>query len=212
MKKYKCKLITGIATGLMVCLISFNSEAQSSITIDASQNITNFKFTNSQGERDESYNPNYSGSYSLGYRFTTDFGLFGGIKVGMRNAGASLVYDDANYSWNLQYFDSRLDIGYMYSFDRFSPYLAVSPYFGYLLRATQTLNHQNFDIINSGDLERTDYGLFISPGVDFRVNDLVSVYSQFNYMLGLQNIETVENQESNNTLLGLTLGLAFTIK
>jgi len=212
MKNKKTKLFKGLISGILICVVSVSAEAQSSITIDASQNMTNFKFTNSDGERDESYIPNFSGSYSLGYRYSTDFGLFGGVKIGMRNAGASLIYDDANYSWDLQYFDSKLDIGYMYTFDRLSAYLAVSPYFGYMLRATQTLNHQDFDIINSGDLEKVDYGLFISPGVDFRINDLISVYSQFNYMLGLQNIETVDSQESKNTLIGLSLGLSFNIK
>jgi hypothetical protein len=212
MKINNTKFFKGLISGILFCFVSVSAEAQSSITIDASQNMTNFKFTNSEGERDESYNANYSGSYSLGYRYNTDFGLFAGIKVGMRNAGASLIIDDANYSWDLQYFNTQLDIGYMYTFDRLSAYLAVSPYFGYMLRATQTLNHQDFDIINSGDLEKVDYGLFISPGVDFRINDLVSVYSQFNYMLGLQNIETIEAQESKNTLFGLTLGLSFNIK
>lgn len=206
------RLAKRLIIGLLACVFSISADAQSSITIDASQNMTNFKFTDSQGDRDESYNPAYSGSYSLGYRYSTDFGLFAGIKIGMRNAGASLIYDDANYSWNLQYADAKVDIGYMYTLDRLSIYLAASPYFGYMLRATQTLNHKNFDIIDSDDLKKVDYGLFISPGVDFRVNDFVSVYSQFNYMLGLQNMETIEGQESKNSLMGLTLGLAFNIK
>lgn len=212
MKINNTKLFKGLLSGILIFFVSVSAEAQSNITIDASQNITNFKFTNSEGERDESYTANYSGSYNLGYRYNTDFGLFAGIKVGMRSGGASLIYDDANYSWDLQYLNSQLDIGYMYTFDRLSAYLAVSPYFGYMLRATQTLNHQDFDIINGGDLEKVDYGLFLSPGVDFRINDLISVYSQFNYMFGLQNIETIDAQESKNTLMGLTLGLSFNIK
>lgn len=210
----KNKLIIRLVL-VSIAFIAFESVSlaqNSSITIDASQNMTNFKFTDSRGEVDDSYKPNFSGSYNLGYRYNTDFGLFAGIKLGMRNAGASLIYDDANYSWNLQYVDTKIDIGYMHSFDKFSAYLAVSPYFGYMLRATQTLNHQDYDIINSGDLEKVDYGLFISPGVNFQINDYVSVYSQFNYMIGLQNLETIEGQESKNTLMGLSLGLAFDIK
>lgn len=202
---------------LIVCLgitgLSLQyAQGQSKITIDASQNMTNFKFTNSAGVRDEGYQPNYSGSYSLGYRYDFDFGMFAGAKIGMRRAGASLIYDDANYSWDFQYFDARLNVGYAYNFDKLSAYLAVSPYMGYMLRATQTLNHEDYDIINSGDLEKLDYGLFISPGADYRINDFVSIYGQFNYMLGLQNVETVEDQESQNRLMGLTLGLAFDIK
>ena len=189
-----------------------NTNAQSSITIDASQNMTNFKFTNSDGERDKNYSPSYSGSYNVGYRYTTDFGLFAGVRLGMRRAGASTVIDDANYSWDLQYFNANIDLGYQYTLGKVSPYLAVSPYFGYLLRATQTLNHQDFNIINSGDLQKIDFGLFISPGVSFAANDYISIYTQFNYMLGLQNLETNEDQTSNNTLMGISLGLSINIK
>lgn len=206
------KIITNFIVFTGALLLTNAAYGQSSITIDASQNSTNFAFTNSLGERVEDYKPNYSGSYSLGYRYNFDFGMFAGIKVGMRNAGASLIIDDANYSWNLQYLDTRLNLGYQYDFDRLGAYLSVSPYFGYMLRATQTLNHEDYDIINSEDLERVDYGLFISPGAIYRVNDYVSVYGQFNYMMGLQNIETVEDQTSQNRLMGLTLGLAFNIK
>lgn len=193
-------------------IFSISASGQSSITIDASQNATNFAFTNSAGERDQDYKTSFSGSYSLGYRYSFDFGMFAGVKVGMRHAGASYIYDDANYSWDFQYFDARLNLGYEYNFDRLSAYLSVSPYFGYMLRATQTINHEDYDIINSGDLEKNDFGVFISPGANYRINDLISIYGQFNYMLGLQNIETVDSQESQNRLMGLTLGLAFDIK
>ena len=207
----KKKITLSLVALLTVTSFSI-SFAQSSITIDASQNITNFSFTDSDGNRDEAYNPAFSGSYSLGYRYTTDFGLFGGIKLGMRNAGASLVHNDTDHEWRLQYADVRLDIGYLYNFDKLGVFLTASPYLGYLLRASQTINNKSYDIIESGELETIDYGVFIAPGVNYEINDYISVYSQFNYMLGLQNIETREDQVSNNTLMGLTLGLAFTIK
>ena len=215
----KTKIITKqsmkIKTLTLVILTVFfysSVNAQSAITIDASQNMTNFNFIDSQGNRDEDYKPVFSGSYSLGYRYTSDFGLFGGIKLGMRNAGASLVYNDTDHEWRLQYADVRLDVGYMYNFNKLGVFLTASPYLGYLLRASQTINNKSYDIIESGELETIDYGVFIAPGVNYEINDYISVYSQFNYMLGLQNIETREDQVSNNTLMGLTLGLAFTIK
>lgn len=206
------KQFGALLIGIGCLVMSETAIAQSSITIDASQNMTNFKFTNSSGERDMNYSPSYSGSYTLGYRYTTEFGLFGGVRLGMRGAGASIVIDDANYSWDLQYFNANLDLGFQYELGKVSPFLVVSPYYGYLLRATQTLNHQDFNIINSGDIKQSDYGLFISPGVSFAANDFISVYTQFNYMLGLQNIETNESQTANNALMGLTLGLSFNIK
>lgn len=208
----KVKLLKYTLSVLPLFFLSVNSNAQSSITIDASQNMTNFIFEDSEGNQDENYNPAFSGAYSLGYRYTTDFGLFGGIKLGMRNAGASLVFNDTDHEWNLQYAETRLDIGYIYNFNRLGVFLTASPYLGYLLRASQTINNKRFDIIESEEIKTIDYGVFISPGVNYEVNDYISVYSQFSYMLGLENLETNDSQVSKNTLFGLSLGLAFNIK
>lgn len=197
---------------LAISMTSLISYGQSIITIDASQNITNFKFTNSLGERDKNYSSSYSGGYSIGYRYQTDMGLYIPVKLGMRSAGATYVYDNMNYSWNLQYAEARLGIGYNYKFDKLGIHLGVSPYFSYLLKANQRLNNEDFDIRASGTINKIDYGLFISPGVNFQANDLINIYLDLNYMMGLGNLETDEAQKSNNTGYGATLGLAFTIK
>lgn len=186
--------------------------AQSAFTIDASQQLTNFKFTDSEGTRDKNYLGNYSGYYSLGFRMLKESGFLFRAGAGMRNAGASLIYDEANYSWNLQYIEAKAGAGYAYKMEKLTPYLCVSPYFGYLLKANQTLNHQNYDIINSGSLNRMDYGVFISPGVQLGLSDAVSAYFEFNYMMGLANLETGDNgQVSSNIAYSICAGLAFSI-
>ena len=197
---------------LTVTCGSFMSFAQHNVTIEASQNITNFKFTNSAGESVDGYKPNYSGGYALGYRYSMDNGLFFPVKVGMRSGGATYVYDNSNYMWDLRYFESRLGVGYNYSFGKFGAHLSAMGYYGMLLKANQTLNNEEFDIRESGEIQTGDYGVFISPGANFQANDYIGIYLDLNYMLGLGNLETVDTQTSNNTLFGATLGLAFTIK
>jgi len=198
------------AAGLL--LMSNHVKAQSSITIDASQNITNFKFVNSTGEQDKKYNANYSGGYSLGYKYAMDNGLFFPVKIGMRKAGATYVYDNTNYSWELQYTEARLGLGYNYKFDKLGAHISATGYFGYMLKANQSLNNEDFDIRSSGIINTSDYGVFISPGANFQANDFINVYLDLNYMLGLANLETDETQKSNNTLYGASLGVAFLIK
>ena len=194
-------------------LFSLGAGAQnSSITIEASQNITNFSFTDSEGNKDDAYSPVYSGGYALGYRNKMESGLILAIKIGMRQGGATYVYDAMNYTWGLQYAEARLGLGYSYSFGKLGAHLLAQPYFGYLLKANQTLNNEDFDILNSGSLNKTDYGVFISPGTNFTVSDDITVYLDLNYMMGLANLETDESQDSKNTLMGATLGVSFTIK
>ncbi|WP_152425054.1 hypothetical protein [Nafulsella turpanensis] len=191
--------------------------AQSSLTLDASQLSSNFKFINSEGEADSEYNPTYTGAYSLGYQYATEGGFIARANVGMRNAGATMVYDDANYLWDLQYADAKLGAGYRYNPGRFSPYLIVSAYYAYLLKGNQVQGTSNHDLIKAGELQRRDYGVVVNPGVELSLSEYISVYTEFSYLMGLQNIEAkpVEGadavQQGYNRAFALTLGLAFTI-
>ena len=191
--------------------------AQSSLTLDASQLSSNFKFVNSEGEADTVYNPTYTGAYSLGYQYATEGGFIARAKVGMRNAGATMIYDDANYLWDLQYADAKLGVGYRYNPGRFKPYLIVSGYYSYLIKGNQVQGTTNYDLIEGGELQRGDYGIVINPGVTLSLSEYISVYTEFSYLMGLQNIEKQplegvdEVQKSFNRAYALTLGLAFTI-
>lgn len=207
MKKYK--LILAII-GFIACTSTVS--AQKGLTIDASQLYSSFKFNDTQDIKLNSEYPGiYTSAYGIGYRHLIDNGLMFRGGLGMRNAGASLVYDDINYSWKLQYADLKLGVGYVYNINKFSPYFAANIYFAYLLRGIQTLNNEDFNITESGILNRGDIGIILSPGVDFKLSDFISSYLEFSYIWGLKNIEKDAGQKASNYALGLTLGLSFTI-
>ncbi len=207
MKKIKLILLI---IGLIAGTVGVN--AQSSLTIDASQLYSSFKFNDSQDVKIKGDYPGiYTSAYSVGYRNLLDNGIVIRSSVGMRNGGASLVYDEINYSWDLQYVDLQLGGGYAYSLGRISPYLVVNGYYGYLSKGYQILNNEDFNITESGILNRSDFGVIIISGVDFELSDFVSSYLEFNYLWGLNNVETDPGQTASNNALGLSLGLAFTI-
>lgn len=198
----------------LIFLFSFQQDltAQSSLTINGSQVYSTFKFTDSSGEKiKKEYNGIYSGAYDIGFRYAFDFGAFVHPSIGMRSAGATLVYDDMNYLWDFDYFNFKLGLGYMYDMGRFSPYLKVSPYFGYLLHANQTLNNENIDIIDLGVINKTDFGIYITPGVFINLSDYISTYIEFDYMMGLANLEVDDTQKGKNSGISLSLGLSFSI-
>lgn len=199
---------------LLVCFIAVSTvvNAQSAFTIDASQLYTSFKFTDTEGNQlNNEYSGIYTGSYGIGYRYTMDFGLIIRPGVGMRSGGASLVYDDMNYSWKLQYADAKLGVGYVYKLKGINPYFIASGYYAYLLRGTQVLNNEDFNITQSGLLNRTDYGVVFNPGVEMIFSDYVSGYVELSYLMGLCNVETDEGQNATNYAYGATLGVSFTI-
>ncbi len=186
--------------------------AQSALTVEASQLYASFKFTDSQSAALTSdYSGIFTGAYGLGYCFTTDNGIMLRTGAGMRKAGATMVYDDMNYSWDLQYADLKLGGGYILKTDVASPYINIAGYFAYLLRGFQTINNEDFDIKHNKTINTTDYGIFIIPGVRFTLTDTFSAFVEGSYMMGLQNLETDEGQKSTNSAFGLTLGLSITL-
>jgi hypothetical protein len=206
------KLINKALICVCILLGTFTvSKAQHSITVDVSQNVTNLSFTNSLGKKDKNYNSEYSTSYTFGYRYSLDNGVFFPGKLGMRKGGASYVFDSMNYFWDLQYADFRLGAGYNYSLGDFSVHASVTGYVGFLLKANQVINNENFDIKESDQFSNNDFGIFISPGVSYPVNDQISLYLDLNYMMGLKNLESTTDQKSKNTLFGASLGVAFSL-
>jgi len=184
--------------------------AQSGINIEGSQLFTKFKFYDSQSTPLSSeYSGIFTGAYGIGYGFIADNGIMFRTGIGMRKAGATMVYDDMNYSWNLQYANFKLGGGYMLKKDNISPYLNVSGYFAYLLRGFQTINNEDFNIKESDAIEVIDFGIYITPGVQFTLSDAISAFIEFSYIMGLKNLEVDEGQKSSNTAFGLSLGISF---
>jgi len=218
----KQKIILTIMVCLGYGLIGTSSSigAQSSITIDASQQVTNFVFKDSEGVQDNTYllfgsdnlyKSSYNGAYSFGYAYQLDSGIFFRGKIGMRNAGATMVFDAANYEWNFKYLNFQLGVGYAHQMGTFNPYIAVQGYFASLVKANQRINNEDFDIIDSNSIQKGDIGLNIPLGVRIDVwEDIISIYSEVSYLVGLKNIEKASNgQESRNVGYMFTLGLAF---
>lgn len=208
MKYLKIKFL---AISLFAAVLMLNAQKQS-LTMDASQTISTFRFLDSQSNLLSSeYEGLVTGAYGIGYRYIFPFNLILKGGVGMRNGGANLVYDEMNYSWNLQYLDAKVGAGYMYPLGKFSPYVIVSGYYAHLLRGIQVLNNEEFNITESGLLNPSDIGIVVNPGVNFELSEYISTYLEFNYTLGFYNIETDITQKAQNISYGLTLGLSFTI-
>lgn len=201
--------------GLFLCFFITGTivRAQSGVTIEASQLFTSFKYSDSQGnELNSEYSGIFTGAYSLGYHHIAENGIMMIAEAGMRRGGATMVYDNMNYTWNLQYADLKLGAGYILKKDRISPFLNVSGYFAHMLRGFQTINNEDFDLRNPESIKSSDFGIFITPGVQVTITETMSLFTEFNYMLGLQNLEKDESQKSSNSALGLTLGLSLSLR
>lgn len=186
------------------------STAQPEFTAEVSQLLPSFKFKDSEGiKRNSEYQSLITGGYGVGLRYVFESGIKLRVGLGMRNAGANLVYEDANYAWRMQYGDIKLGVGYRARFKAIRPYLMATGYYGILLRGTQTLHNQTQNILKSNVLKNQDFGIQVNPGLDIRFTEYISSYLEFNYLMGLSNIElSTSAQKSTNSAFGLTLGVA----
>lgn len=177
------------------------------VLLGASQNMTNFKFTDNDNDIDTSYSPQYSSGFNLGYNYKIKEGVYFQGRIGIRNAGASYVFDDFSYNWNIRYGEFRLGAGYQYDFSALYVHFSAEGYLSYVMSAEQRLFNVYRDMIEAGTIERLDYGLFLSPGVGIGLTENISLELDINYMLGFGNLDTDEGQTTQNRLWGVNLGL-----
>lgn len=185
--------------------------AQSSINLEAGQVFSTFKYIDSKGVEDNTYSYNVVSAYCLGYQYAKPNGFFIRANIGMRKAGANLVYNQINYIWTMQYSDLKAGPGYQFTKWRIKPSLALLPYYAYLLDANQTINSDNYDIKNNKSIKGSDFGLIIAPGFNVILSNYISIYAEYNYILGLQNIETAVEEKLYNRGFSLNFGVSLNI-
>ena len=181
--------------------------AQNALTLDFGQNFTKLLFTDDQGTTETSIQPVFSTSLNLGYAYSLKEGVFFSTKLGFRPAGASYVYDEVNYRWDMNYTELRLGVGYAHDLGSITARFSTAGYAGYLFKAEQRLHHLTRDMLAAESIETWDYGMFFTTGVAYALNDQLSLGIDFNYMLGLNNIEVDEGQTTKNSLIGSNLNL-----
>lgn len=198
---------------LTLTFISLSSKAQEpSFTIEASQLVSDFKFVNSDNvKQNPDYQTVFTGSYGIGYRNIFRNNVIFKAGLGKRNGGANYVYDGMNYSWRLEYAEAKIGGGYILKRRVFSPYFVLNGYYGYLLRGTQILNNEEFNITKSGILKKSDFGIIGNIGLNFNISNFISAYAEGLYLYGLGNIEKDSGQTSANRSYGITLGLSFNL-
>lgn len=185
--------------------------AQNEIKLEGSQVISNFKFVNSSGETDKSYSSVTSGAYGISYLRTTKKNVLFKMGAGMRRGGASLTLSNDSYNWSLQYIDVKIGIGYMINKWRIKPYVMITPYYSFLVKASESINSQNYDIMKNKSIKNSDYGLNGSVGIKIPVTDMFAIYAEGSYLYGLQNNEVNTKQQLYNRAYFITIGISLKV-
>lgn len=191
--------------------------AQSFIKIEGAQVFSTFKFSaktntedkNSTGKQAYSRTP--VSAFSLLMERTVYNGFFISGGVGMRKAGSALTFHNVNYLWEMQYFDAKVGLGYQFDKWRIKPYAAILPYYAYLLNAKQSIGPHSYDIKAAKTVKSFDLGLFLGLGLNATISKQISIFTEYNYILGLKNIETTSDQYLFNRGFSIKLGVSLNI-
>lgn len=191
--------------------------AQAYINLEGAQVFSTFKFSSKISDKDKIFTDNQAythttvSAFSLVYQYEDANGFFILAGVGMRKAGSALVQNNIDYIWKMQYADVKGGIGYQFNKWRIKPYEAVAPYYASLLNANQVMGLKNYDIKASKSIKNYDLGLFLALGFKATISKQISIFTEYNYILGLKNIETTTDQYLYNRGFSIKLGVSLNI-
>jgi hypothetical protein len=200
-----------IAIALFLSVLGFRTmtaQTGSSVVLEGSQVFASFRFVDAQGTVDNAFSNRVGAAFNIGYQYTWKMGLIGGAAVGIYNGGATKKYGDIGYSWNLQYERAKLDLGYIYDKFWIMPYVIASPYYGYMLKGSETTGTGTYDLKKSSDMSTSDYGVVGTGGVRVPLSDYIKAFAAYNYNFGLMNIENSGDQKLYNRGFSVSLGIA----
>lgn len=192
--------------------------AQSFMNIEVAQNFSTFKFSYKFIDNNTDFTKDYqqytqinSVAYGAGFTKLQPSGLLLSGGLGFRKAGASLVYNRTNFLWELQYIDFKVGAGYLYNRWSVKPYASLMPYYAYLLSAKQSSGLNYYDIKADNALKSHDLGLLLNVGLKVALSYYADLFAEYNYNVGLNNIETAPEQFLYNRGFAVKLGLAINI-
>ena len=203
-----------IVTLVSLLVIFTASNAQTSaLTLEASQLFSSFAFVESNDVKlTGDYNFVITGGYAVGYHYAITDQVFARASIGKRNAGATLVIDETNYTWDLQYIDVRAGAGFQYSLGNLAPYITLSGYYGSLLKGEQLINNELIDTKDRSVLKNSEFGVVVTPGVNLELSGDMTAFFELKYIQGLSNVDENTSQNALNYSFAPTVGIAFTIE
>jgi len=191
--------------------------AQGYINLEGAQVFSTFKFSSKISNSDQIFSDNVDyyrtsvSAFSLIYQHENPNGIFALGGIGMRKAGSALVYNNQDYIWKMQYVDVKPGVGYQFNKWRIKPYSSVLPYYASLLNAIQSIGLKSYDIKASQSIKKYDFGLFLGLGFKATISKQISIFTEYNYILGLKNIENAIDQYLYNRGFSIKLGLSLNI-
>lgn len=197
----------------VLLLLGFSaSNAQNKISISFNQNFSTFRFVDSEGNKEDmDYSMNFGYGLSFQRIFAEHFFVEGQLVY--NNKGANYIVDSQKLDWAFQYLNPGINAGYKFTFARISPHAGAGLYYGRLLKAEQYIGTVYYNLMDSENIKKNDFGVNVFAGIEYEYSDNGTVFLRFNESIGLLQLEESgeADQKMFNRTTSIQLGLFFTI-
>lgn len=191
---------------LLCCQIVL-ARSHSGVVLEGAQSFTTFRFISNNAADNHGFTRKSDREFSLGYLYDWKYGIILGGDIGLYYGGADEVLGNEDYSWELKYIRTKISVGYLLHKWRIKPFVSVSLYYGYLLRATESIGCEEYDLSKDDKIRNWDFGLVTTGGVKVPLSHTFQVFGAYNQNFGLLNIETHTGQRLYNRGFSFSLGV-----
>jgi opacity protein-like surface antigen len=184
--------------------------AQNHFTATVGQSFSTIKFKNSRGEANDKYQFVSGNRLQIGYGLNLGSDGFLQIEPGYRFGGAKLMIQPDLIELRLHYAD--LGLAYDHVFD-LTDYITIRPgiglYGAYLISGQQQIANSYFNLKETKDLSRADFGLQLRGGIHYNISPDLHLGLQYAFLLGFLNLESGEsNKKQGSWLRSNILGIS----
>jgi len=191
---------------ILILILSVGSVKAQELNIQFGDCISNFKYSDSQGDEIQGFESTGNFFMALEYRHNIPAGnanqkLFLNLGLGYNKYGSSGsdVTVDNYYEWDVTYLGINLGLDYVFYRNRYLKFYAkgtASPEF--LIHGTQTINNQVYDLVGEEDFNTPMYFFRLGVGAQFQISDRTSGYIQY---MGGKSFQFDSNPESLNIVV-----------
>src|ERR1035437_1440149 len=141
---------------LSALFLTLNSFSQSFVSVNYTQIYSNLVFTDADGKKNDNLRADFKSAYAINYQKYFEKGLFIRAELGYKAFGAVSNFGTEKLSWDLNYIDANIGGGYMYKKYKVRPYIGASFYGAYLIRATQMIGADYYDMLKNKAIKNND--------------------------------------------------------
>jgi hypothetical protein len=183
----------------------------------AGNNISTFRFRDSEQSKDKELSWKYSSMAGIGIERV---GKKSTVNVGLatRSAGAYSDFDNIFIEWSTRYIDITVSYAFkIIHFKNNSLHIGTGISYSLLSNAIQQIGNERFNMIKEQSISSTDFLLNNSLILKHNITESIDLSLGYRFGLGLKNIEKTEtlvngeNQNTRNIYHAILLGVSFKI-